>query len=165
MSHILISFNGFWLLLMLFEIDHKIGVFQESKVWSKNMVFSLYGHWLIIAFVWIHINPKFNIVGVHFKLYLSILSCMLFKNTFNPEIVRQSVLVTKWYLMDLVIIAKNTEQNSIYLYGNGKIKNKHTLTILYTCTTTERQIAACLIEWKPVLILFSFRKRFSEILS
>ena len=27
-----------------------------------------------------------------------------------------------------------------------KNKNKHTLTILYTCTITKRQIAACLIE-------------------
>ena len=35
MSHFLISFNGFWLLLMLFQTDHKIGVLQVSKIWSK----------------------------------------------------------------------------------------------------------------------------------
>ena len=64
MSHILISFNGFWLLLMLFETDHKIGIFQASKIWSKTwfsayMDIDSYQHLSEFTLI----NPKFNIGG------------------------------------------------------------------------------------------------------
>ena len=69
-----------WLLLLLFATYHKIGPFRRQKFGPK------YGFQLIwtltqIPFVWIHINPKFNIGGstsnctcLDFKIGISMLN-------------------------------------------------------------------------------------------
>ena len=63
MSHILISFNGFKLLLMFFvKLTPKLGSSRRQKLGPKFGFQLMPGHWLI-TFVWLNVNPKFDIGG------------------------------------------------------------------------------------------------------